>query len=194
MYINKDIKYLVKISSAIASKKFNKLDDIIKECKEKKIKYKKLYECILQVYLFCGFPSSIEGFKMLKKHYKGNHINNSVKNLNKSGMITFKKIYTDNYKKVIRNVEEMSKDLSDWMILEGYGKVLSRRGLTLKERELINVSILSTNYFPVQLYSHIKGSLNCGLSKANIERVIIETKEYNTKRNIKESLKLLKLI
>ena len=35
-------------------------------------------------------------------------------------------------------------DLAQWMIMEGYRKVLSRDVLSLKEREVLNVAILTT--------------------------------------------------
>ncbi|HCN37650.1 MAG TPA: hypothetical protein DIS94_08075 [Bacteroidetes bacterium] len=196
MYINKDIECLIKLSSAKAAKKFKLIDKIIKDSKKIDIDYVKLYECILQVYLFCGFPATIESLKVFKKYYPVNSVllEQKVINPREKGLKTFKKIYGNNYKKVILNIQNLSDELSEWMLLEGYGKVLSRQGLTLAEREIINVSVLCTDYYPVQLFSHIKGCLNCGLTKKEIAKVIELTGGINTEGNIKKSLKILKTV
>ncbi len=60
----------------------------------------------------------------------------------------------------------VSPELSDWMIDEGYGKVLSRPGPTELEREIASVVFLAISDHPVQLYSHIRGAKNLGASEA----------------------------
>lgn len=55
--------------------------------------------------------------------------------------------------------------MAEWLIIEGYGKVLGRKGLSLKERELCIVSILSAMKFEEQLYSHIIGAINVKVEK-----------------------------
>ena len=66
--------------------------------------------------------------------------------------------------------------------LEGYGKVLSRKGLSLKERELCIVSVLSILRFEDQLYSHISGAVRTGAKLIKIESVIENLKLINKNR------------
>ena len=80
------------------------------------------------------------------------------------------------------------------MIIEGYGKVMGRKGLNIIERELINVAILSTNYYEQQLYSHIKGAINTGSSVNIIQEIIKLTSLFNRKSNVLRSLELLNKI
>lgn len=45
---------------------------------------------------------------------------------------------------LVQNINLLHPDLAQWMIMEGYRKVLSRDVLSLKEREVLNVAILTT--------------------------------------------------
>ena len=67
-------------------------------------------------------------------------------------------------------------------MLEGYGKVLSRKGLSLKEREFCIVSVLSILMFEDQLYSHINGAARTGAKLIEIKSVIENLKLINKHR------------
>jgi 4-carboxymuconolactone decarboxylase len=54
------------------------------------------------------------------------------------------------------------------MIVEGYGKVLSRPELDVCTRELVNVAVLTVMGRPRQLYSHLRGALNTGAGETEI--------------------------
>ncbi|HEX2788009.1 MAG TPA: hypothetical protein VHP32_08895 [Ignavibacteria bacterium] len=192
--LSKENIYLVKVVSCIAANKSDKLPVLLKRAKSDKVNSRKLYEAILQTYLFCGFPSTIESLKAFNNvfNYKTDEYN--AVNIKSSGKKVCKIIYGSNYHKLLKNMSSISPELKTWMIQEGYGKVLSRPFLTLKQRELINVSILSTSYFPVQLLSHLIGALNAGSNTKELREVIDLTKPYNRKSNISKTLKLLSSI
>lgn len=187
-------KYLIQIVSCIAANKLNQLSDLLKRAKKAKVNPRKLYEAILQTYLFCGFPSTIESLKAFNNVFNYKADEYSVLNLKSEGEKVCKIIYGSNYPKLLKNMASISPDLKNWMIQEGYGKVLSRPFLTLKQRELINVAILSTSYFPVQLLSHLIGALNSGSNISELKEVINSIKAYNSKLNITKALNLLKRI
>lgn len=191
---NQEILALCELVSCISSKKIEKLDDLLKNLKINQISPVKVYESMLQIYLFCGFPAAIIGIQAFSKHFKISISKESynLKKFSDRGKLNCKAVYSANYEKLIHNFDTMSPDLAEWMIIEGYGKVLGRSGLDLKDRELLNVSILCTNYYQHQLFSHIKGSINTGNSKAVIEKVIKQTGGFNTKKNLTNALKLLK--
>jgi 4-carboxymuconolactone decarboxylase len=54
------------------------------------------------------------------------------------------------------------------MIVEGYGKVLSRPALDLKRRELCIVAACATAGQDRQLHSHLHGALHAGASPAEV--------------------------
>ena len=170
-------KYLLPLICAAA---VLRLDDFLEElillAKSKRIPNKKLYEALLQNYLFAGYPSAIISLKILNKHFRFTG-KTSIDDMNlyhfrKRGEKNCKAIYGNKYDKLIANVNSFSPELSEWLVLEGYGKVLGRDGLSLKERELCIVSVLTALKFNDQLYSHIIGTIRVGASSKDIEKVI----------------------
>jgi 4-carboxymuconolactone decarboxylase len=84
------------------------------------------------------------------------------------GLETCKKIYTDVFEKMMQRLGDTSPELASWMIVEGYGKVLSRPQLDVCTRELVNVAVLTVMGRPRQLYSHLRGALNTGAGETEI--------------------------
>lgn len=181
MIIKIDKKYFLPLLSAasVLGKEiyFRKL---LALAKDEKINSKKIYESLLQTYLFAGFPSALISLKTFGEYFKPNIINDKyeIDNFKKRGIKNCKKVYGNKYNKLISNVHSFSPELSEWLIIEGYGKTFGRKTLSMKERELCIVSILTALKFKDQLVSHIKGALRCG----------------NTVDDIKISLNNLKLI
>jgi len=68
------------------------------------------------------------------------------------------------YDKLRLNVRDLHPALDSWMVLEGYGKVLSRQGLDLQRRELCVVAACAATDQDRQLHSHLHGALNVGVS------------------------------
>ena len=193
----KDIKYLCFIASCVSSKKTKMLKFLLKYAKESTISPDKIYETIIQIYLFCGFPATIEALKIFNTVFPDYNKKQSEFDLSlylKKGQKNCLKIYKSNYRKLINNFYKLSPDLKSWMIIEGYGKVMGRPGLSIKERELINVAILSTNFYEPQLYSHLKGALNTNSNKKEIKYIIEICDFFNSNRNTKRSINLLNTI
>jgi len=63
-------------------------------------------------------------------------------------------------------------------LLEGYGKVMGRKGLSLKKRELNNVVVLTVLKFEDQLYSHINGAFRTKSTIDQIKKVIANLKIF----------------
>lgn len=167
-----DIKVISLISAAGALRKEKALRALLSYSKEKKISSKKIYEALLQTYLFAGFPSALNSLKIYSELFSSPAPDLSQKNFGKIGRISCKKIYGNKFDKLIENVSSFSPELARWLIEEGYGKTLSRTGLTLRERELCIIPILSACKFDSQLYSHISGAFRQKASLTDIEEVI----------------------
>lgn len=174
------------VCAAAALREDEKLKKLILECLTKGIKKIELYESLLQNYLFTGYPSAMVSLKILSE-YTSPDINTSLNegwDLNKyraRGTKNCKKIYGQKFDKLISNVEMFSPELSDWLMLEGYGKVMGRKGLSLKKRELNNVAVLTVLKFDEQLYSHINGAFRTGSSIDEISSVILNLDLFEIK-------------
>ncbi|MEA1981713.1 MAG: hypothetical protein U9N54_12185, partial [candidate division Zixibacteria bacterium] len=69
-------------------------------------------------------------------------------------------------------VEKIAPEIFRWMVFEGYGKVLSRSELNIKDRELSIIVFLMMENMVKQLHSHILGALNVGVEINLIKQVI----------------------
>jgi len=199
IYLNKLKKedFLPLICAAAAIRKEQHLKALLEKSKMYGIKEKPLYESLLQNYLFTGYPSAMISLKILKEYYpKLENVLHDSWDLNKykeRGTKNCKKIYGRKFDKLISNVKSFSPELSDWLLLEGYGKVMGRKGLSLKQRELNNVSVLSALRFEDQLYSHINGAFRTKAALEQIERVIINLDFFGDKKLSRFGMKVLKI-
>ncbi len=179
--INLKPKFILSlISAAAVLRKEKQLRKLIRFSRDAEINSDIIYEALLQTYLFAGFPSALQSLKIFSEFFptpKSKEKYNQTKFLVR-GKIICKKVYANKYNKLISNIREISPELSEWLIIEGYGKTLSRKKLDMKERELSIVSILTVLGFENQLHSHIKGALRFS----------------NTPEEIAEAIKNLKLI
>lgn len=168
-------KYILPLLSAAAvlrkEKQFRKLLII---ASEKSIKPSRIYEALLQIYLFAGFPTALISLRMYSEYfnYSSKLENFNIKSFTSRGIKNCKKVYSRKYERLISNVNSFSPELSEWLIIEGYGKTLGRKKLPMKERELCIVSILTVMMFEDQLISHMKGAFHCGNTKTDILNTI----------------------
>ncbi len=170
-------KMLPLIAAASALQKMNILRKLVAQAKSRKIPFIKIYETLLQNYLFVGYPSALLSLKLLKELYPNKKLTKAADmnlyHFRNRGEANCKKVYGNKYEKLIKNVKGFSPDLAEWLVLEGYGKVLGRKGLSLQERELCIVAVLTVLKFDDQLYSHINGAFRAKASIDEIYSVIV---------------------
>ena len=183
------------IAAASALRKMDILREFITKAKFRKIPFVKIYEALLQNYLFTGYPSALLSLKILKEVYPNKKLieaaDMNLYHFRKRGEANCKKVYGHKFEKLIRNVKNFSPDMAEWLVLEGYGKVLGRKGLNFKERELCIVSILAALKFEDQLYSHINGAFRAKASIEEIRSVIKSLSCFGNKNLSAYGLKVL---
>lgn len=173
---------LIAASSVLRKEKLFR--ELLLLAKEKRIPARKIYEVLLQSYLFAGFPSALISLKIFKEIFPipiKKIKTQSLSVLKKKGEKTCRKIYGDKYDKLIENVNSFSPELADWLVVEGYGKVLSRNQLNLKERELAIIAMLTVLKYEEQLYSHINGANRSGIKISLISELIDTLKIFGNK-------------
>ena len=142
----------------------------------------KIREAVIQIYLFDGYPSALEGLMILKRVLSEKAVPPPAEALDADtlekwlvrGKAACKAIYRDSFEKLWENVRGLSPDLAQWMIVEGYGKVLSRGGLDLQTREMVNIAILAVKGYPRQLHSHLRGAVNVSVPMEVIDELLRE--------------------
>jgi 4-carboxymuconolactone decarboxylase len=136
-------------------------------------------ELILQTYLFGGFPRGLNAMREWRRasgrrapeRDEGERLDTTAA-WARQGETTCRTVYGEMYDRLRVNIRELHPALDTWMIVEGYGKVLSRPGLDLKRRELCIVAACAVLGQERQLHSHLHGALNAGASPAEVDETL----------------------
>lgn len=124
-------------------------------------------ELLLQTYLFAGFPRALNGMREWRRVAGADIAATSAvpaERRRSAGEATCARVYGGMYERLRVNIRALHPMLDDWMIEEGYGKVLSRPGLDLPRRELCIVAACAATAQDRQLQSHLHGCRNTGVA------------------------------
>ena len=133
-------------------------------------------ELILQSYLFAGFPRTLNAMREWRrasgrkapKDDPGAHIDEAPQ-WAADGEATCAQVYGPFYERLRPNIRALHPALDMWMIVDGYGKVLSRPGLDIVRRELCVIAVCAVGRQDRQLHSHLHGALHVGASAQLVE-------------------------
>ena len=129
-------------------------------------------EVILQAGLFLGYPAVLDAFSL----WAGARCSMPVRpevprptDWEERGSELCRRVYGAAYENLRSNVSQLHPDLDYGMIVDGYGRILSRPGLPLRERELNVVVVLTAARRWRQLHSHLRGALRAGALPDEVE-------------------------
>lgn len=139
-----------------------------------------LYEVVLQSYLFLGFPRMLKAAEVFHRIMDKGVPARKLDELQVEDMYDWlhrgdllcRSIYAEKFDPLKRKVSQMAPEVFQWMILEGYGKVLARPMLDIVSREMAILSCLMIEQHVPQLRAHVNGALNVGAPVDLIETVI----------------------
>ncbi len=137
-------------------------------------------EIVLQSYLFAGFPRALNAARAWRSVAPEKATPtvtepaaaDRLEDWRARGEDICRVVYGESYEKLRDNVRALHPDLDEWMIIDGYGKVLGRPGLDLKRRELAVVAACAATGQQRQLHSHLHGALNAGASEQEISATL----------------------
>jgi 4-carboxymuconolactone decarboxylase len=132
-------------------------------------------ELLLQTYLFAGFPRALNAMREWRRIQPEPIIDQESvgeEQQQADGEATCSAVYGTMYDRLRENIRALHPQLDEWMIIEGYGKVLSRQGLDLQRRELCIVAACAAEDQPRQLHSHLRGALNVGVTPSVVTAAI----------------------
>ena len=127
-------------------------------------------ELILQSYLFAGFPRTLNAMREWRRVAPSADPTTLQDSRERPetwmarGEETCHRVYGAMYDRLRVNIRSLHPLLDEWMIVEGYGKVLSRPGLDLARRELCIIAACAASRQDRQLHSHLHGALNVGVA------------------------------
>ena len=140
-------------------------------------------ELLLQSHLFAGFPRGLNAMREWRRVQPDIAAeppapamdDTSASDLARwraDGEATCAAVYGAMYDRLRHNIRILHPSLDEWMITDGYGKVLSRLGLDLARRELCIVAACAAAGQDRQLHSHLHGARNVGVEPDVVDEVI----------------------
>lgn len=180
---------LVRLSARITAGSEESMREGLAECRDASVPARWVEELVLQSYLFAGFPRALNAAREWRRANgagdgtadagSGPDADGSaaetyadIYDWRVRGAETCEVVYGRSYEKLRANIRRLHPTLDDWMIVEGYGKVLSREGLDLARRELCIVAACAAAEQDRQLHSHLLGARNAGVEGGVVEACI----------------------
>lgn len=144
-------------------------------------------EIILQAYLFAGFPRALNAAREWRRlsgraapTVDPDPAHDDASAWDARGEATCAVVYGPFYAKLRQNIRALHPALDQWMIREGYGKVLGRPGLDLARRELCVIASCAAQGQDRQLHSHLHGALHAGASAADVAQALAAVEDFCT--------------
>lgn len=176
--MNADVIALVRLSAQIAAGSEPEIRAACQAALDADVPTAWVEECILQSYLMAGFPRALNAMREWRKvsGVSAPELEEipepSLWRWRTQGEQTCEVVYGRFYKKLRENIVGLHPALDEWMIVEGYGKILSRPGLELDLRELCIVAACTAMGQERQLHSHLHGAVNAGASARAVEATL----------------------
>lgn len=123
-------------------------------------------EVLLQSYLFVGYPVALNSLGLWRRRTARPAPGPSDEGLDlwrERGIEVCRAVYGHQYDALREVMGSIHPDLDLWAVVEGYGKVLGRPGLDLRDRELCVGALLTGVDATRQLHAHLRGCLNVGV-------------------------------
>jgi 4-carboxymuconolactone decarboxylase len=137
-------------------------------------------EVILQSYLFAGIPRALNAMREWRRvsgvaaPRRDDAETQDLAAWRARGEAVCALVYGRFYERLRHNVAEHHPALDEWMIVDGYGKVLGRPGLDLRRRELCAVAACAVLRQEPQLHSHLHGALHVGAAETDVDATLDE--------------------
>jgi 4-carboxymuconolactone decarboxylase len=157
----------------------SRLDLRLARARAARVPRRALVELGLMLPLYAGFPAAIEFLRALASADRscatpGRTIgpagaSKSRRAIRARGERLCARVYGPDYPRLRSFMRALAPEIDAWMIEDGYGRTLSRPGLSLIERELATVAALAALGWERQLEAHRKGALRVGAAAAEVQ-------------------------
>lgn len=135
-------------------------------------------ELLLQSFLNVGYPLSLVGFAVWRDLAGPTDGGESLLHGEhgrwaKRGEALCAEVYGRTYHKLLLNLRTLHPALEALVVVDAYGKLLSRPGLDSARRELCTLAAITMLEAPKQLHAHLRGALNVGWKREDVDTVLV---------------------
>lgn len=88
------------------------------------------------------------------------------------GVQACSEVYGRTFHKLLVNLRALHPAIEPLVVVDAYGKILGRPGLDTKRRELCTLAAIAMLDAPRQLHAHLRGALNTGSTREEIDAVL----------------------
>ena len=138
-------------------------------------------ELLLQSFLNVGYPLSLAAFGVWREiagpvQKAGEPLEHRDHEAWAArGAETCGVVYGRTYQKLLTNIRALHPAVERLVVIDAYGKILGRpaEGFDAKQRELGTLSAIAMLDAPRQLHAHLRGALNQGWTREEIDAVLM---------------------
>lgn len=81
-------------------------------------------------------------------------------------------------KRSLHEVDDFNRDLQQIVTGFAWGQIWTRPGLSLRDRSILNLGMLTALNRPHEFKVHVRGALNNGLTREEIRELLLQTSVY----------------
>lgn len=131
-------------------------------------------ELFIHLSLILGFPTLVDGLEFLSELFKQpvRAVRRRRTGVNRAGLQMLRRVYGNQTERLLENLRQLHPELPRWIVRDVYGRVYTRTGLRMQERELVNVVVLGVQGLDRQLYSHIRGAIRAGVRQNDLSELL----------------------
>src|SRR5262245_52494523 len=183
---------LVRIAVATATGDEQKLRDRMTAARGAGVPPLWIDELLLQSFLNVGYPLALVAFGVWRSvagpvQDRGEPIAHPEwERWTKRGVEACGEVYGRTFHKLMLNLRSLHPAIEPLVVVDAYGKILGRPGLDSKRRELCTLAAIAMQNAPRQLHAHLRGTLNTGSTREEVDEVIALVEEdLTTERALK---------
>ncbi len=150
-------------------------------------------ELLLQTFLNVGYPLALVAFGVWRsvagppKETGESIAHPDWERWTTRGVEACGEVYGRTFHKLMLNLRALHPAIEPLVVVDAYGKILARAGLDSKRRELCTLAAIAMQNAPRQLHAHLRGALNTGSTRDEVDEVIAVVEDDLTKQ---QALKL----
>ena len=171
-----DERLLIAAKCAIAPGAWDRLAECVRAGRERELDRALLDETLLQALLFFGFPRIVTAFEVLQREWPAEAPPSGgalpVELQAAAGSRLFDQIYAKNSDRVRAMLASFHQEFHDFVLSAAYGRILTRPGLTERQRELLATGALQALGQVPQLVAHARGALTFGATETEVREAI----------------------
>lgn len=184
---------LVRVASATSTGDEALLKDRMRAARGAGVPPAWIEELLLQSLLNVGYPLTLVAFAAWRDvagppRETGEPVSHGVwEQWMRRGQEACRAVYGRTYHRLLLHLRELHPALEALVLVDAYGKILGRPGLDAKRRELCTLAAIATLQAPRQLHAHLRGALNTGSTREEIDEVLalVEQDLGDSKRALK---------